>query len=947
MSKHLLDNLRKSVWEKAFPKTTMPSKWRNNHAKDLQNKLYRVLGTLLDTRVLLKFGGGKSIDAKTLNFLAKYALLEGKNKKNDNLSPAKTDYWQQFQNKVLGIEESPKVVEEDLQNPTPNGEKSDGKNEIDTNKKTTFPFPSTFYWRRKVDDELVELLQNHAAIWVEGASLTGKSRAVFEAFKKLSDREWVLTKVEDLQTAIEPSSASEDKKRLVVYVDNLWSYYEAYPHETWKVNQWLRHFLQAANTQLVVSNRTGLEARLMADYLPNDLLQKFTKIVVPSITFDDIEAFQMEVDVRLDFNAFDDSMGSLWMGFSSVQKKYEQLENIGDLGWNFSQKVTDTAQDILFALKHLDHVSHFHESPNCFKVSLIKDFCLRLQGRKISQKQWKEALNLLETLQQKTARFLDLPNANVLKVNRVYLDRAIEANLADSQIVRKIKELYTTAEQRIENSFFLHPAYFSKRIYAQQFFDQAKSLLEKAVEEGLQPNSAVLTSLLRKTPNFDQAFALLQQMKTWKVQPDSILFEVLLSKTGNYTQAEQVYLALKATQTPLNLTFFNQLMAKAENYQQVCDLMDDMEKAKVIPSIESFNALIARADDYSTVLQWVDRMKGVGCAPNLQTYFYWLQQSGDFEEAEQAWQEMKIAGFEPSTMEFYHLYLQRVKSLSKALELKKEVEENTTFSLGVEVFNVLLQLAENEVQVEAFREEMQELEILPTVATFNILIAQAVDFEGALKLLKEMPAFRLKASTDTYNALLQQAADLNAAIHVFEEMREQQVALNEESFLILLDKTEGFEEGLKLLIQLQHADYKAGKATFNRLIQRAQTIQPALQALRRMRQNGALPDVETYTLLIGKVNKGNFKQAFNLFKAMKSEYIRPTEECYRALLQKIAGYEQAFVNQVLRLYPQTLNDYDYHRIFAAILPEIDHHAFLKTAEEYIEKDERVKGLYGG
>ncbi len=1018
MSKQLLNNLRKSVWQKAFPKTSMPSKWRNNHAKDLQNKIYKEIGQLLDTRILLKFGSGKLIDNDSLNFLAKYVLFE----KKSNNSAKKTDYWQQFQNKILGVEEVEFTAKEEetpiedttfaddaLQEqtkphiPLPEGYRlAKFTKNLTANDLFEFPPSSDFYWKRPIDEKLSQALQNDFAVWVEGAALAGKSRAVLEALKGIEDGLLVLPDLQNLQAEMSLPPIVDGKKT-VVYFDNLLNYYKNYPHQTWMVNRFLSQLLAAESVQVVVSNRIGKEAVLLADYLPDDLLQKFKKITIPTITFDDIEQFQMDVDVRLDFNAFDDSIGSLLMNLSNVQKKYEQLENMAELGWNVSQKVADTAQDILFALKHLHYIGHFHGQPNHFKISLVKDFCLRLQGRKISQKQWQEALELLELLQQKTVRFLIFPSfplrrgqggglgargmlgEEVLKVNTVYLDRAIDGRLANSDIVRKVKEFYTTVEQRLDNGFFLHPLYFSKRIYAQQFFAQAKQLLEKAVQEGLQANAAVLTSLLRKAPDFGEARILLGVrsdvleptpappkrgfsaldtkrntslstsipllggvrggLSSWRIQPDSILFEVWLSKTTNYEQASQVYAALKGANVRANLTFFNHLMAKSETYEQVLDLMNDLEKAKITPSIDTFNALISKAENYEQVLQWRQKMKAADCKPNLQTFLYVLQQSPDFEVSKEVWKEMKAVDFTPSSSEFYHLYLQQASNLSEALEVKKEIETNESVDLDIEVFNILLMFAENEAQVEAFRKEIDDLKLQPNTATFSVLIAQAMDFEAALDLLKEMSDFRIKASTNTYNALLQQSADLNGAISVFEQMHEQQIDLNEDSFLILLGKTEGFEEGLKLLIQLQHAGYKAGQATYNRLITRTQTIQSALQALRKMRQNGTTPNAETYQLLIERLNEGNFKQAFNLFKAMKGEYVRPTEEVYQVLLEKIGGYEQAFVNQVLRLYPQTLADVDYHRIFAAILPEIDRHAFLKTAEEYIERDEEIKRLY--
>lgn len=962
MSKLLLQNLRKSVWLKAFPKTAVPNKWRNNHAKDLQNKIYQKTSTLLDTRLLLKFGGGKTIDLQSLNILAKYALLEEKGKKKSKNSATKTDYWQQFQNKVLGIEEPPAAEEKtELSIDT-----SLPSNTTTTENAISLPvgyqlakfseqlflqdFPtlyasSNFYWQRAIDTQLQKSLKNQSAIWIEGAALVGKSRAIFEALKTSSDWLVVLPDLENLQAEMPPPPIVENRQT-IVYFDDLLSYYQAYPHQTSLINNYLQSLLNQENIQVLVSNRTGVEAQLIADYLPRGLAQRFKKITIPAISFDDIESFQMEVDVRLDFNAFNNSIGSLLMGFSTVQRRYEQLEEIADLGWNFSQKVADTAQDILFALKHLHHVHHFKNAPHCFDLDFVKDFCLRIQGRKISQKQWQEAWDLLEVMQQKTVRFLQLRKDNTVAVQTAYLDFALETGLADSQIVRKIKEFYTTIEQQIENGFFLHPIYFSKRINIQQFYSQAQQILEIAIREGLQPNVAVFTSLLRKAPNFAEAQLLLQQMKQQKVAAlDGIFFEVLLTKTENYAQAQEVHSMLQAANVPPNLTFFTTLLSKAETRKQVSEMATKMVRAKIPPSTAAFNIFIKWADAYFKVLQWRLTMKDTNCSPDLTTFLLQLQKCDYFGEAQLVWKELHEAGFSPSNKAFYHSYLNHATLLSEALEIKAEMEKNPDFDLDVQTFNTLLQLAENETQVQGFRKEMESLKIAPNNTTFAALIVQAVDFEAALDLLKEMPDYGLKASTEAYNALLKQAEDLNKGIAVFQEMHEQQVALNEDSFLILLGKTEGFEAGLRLLIQLQQLDYKAGTATFNQLITRAETIQPALQALRKMRQYSAKPNAATYALLINKVSKGNFKQAFNLFKTMKAEYIRPTEATNLALLKKVKGYEQAFVNQVLRLYPQTLADVDYHRIFAAILHEIDHHAFLKTAEEYIEKDEGIGELY--
>ena len=100
-----------------------------------------------------------------------------------------------------------------------------------------------------VDEELTKILQNDFAVWIDGAALTGKSRAVLEALKGMKNGLLVLPDLQNLQAEMSLPPVIEGKKT-VIYFDNLLSYYKNYPHQTWMVNRFLSQLLAAKMCKL-------------------------------------------------------------------------------------------------------------------------------------------------------------------------------------------------------------------------------------------------------------------------------------------------------------------------------------------------------------------------------------------------------------------------------------------------------------------------------------------------------------------------------------------------------------------------------------------------------------------------------------------------------------------------------------------------------------------------
>ncbi|XAR72479.1 hypothetical protein NMG60_11019124 [Bertholletia excelsa] len=190
---------------------------------------------------------------------------------------------------------------------------------------------------------------------------------------------------------------------------------------------------------------------------------------------------------------------------------------------------------------------------------------------------------------------------------------------------------------------------------------------------------------------------------------------------------------------------------------------------------------------------------------------------------------------------------------------------------------------------EAFRmkQEMIDKGCLPSTRTYTILIKALCDIgsmDEALGLLNEMVIKACKPNNHTYTvliAMLCAEGRIEEANGMFRAMLKDGLLPGTVTYNALINgycKEGKVESAFELLSVMERRNCKPNIRTYNELME-------ALLLLRRLLDNGLLPDRVSYNILIdGFCREGQLRMAFNILNSMERLDLEPDGVTYTTLI---------------------------------------------------------------
>ncbi len=759
------------------------------------------------------------------------------------------------------------------------------------------------YWKRPlVDGVMNDLILEGKNIMLVGNVLAGKTRAVYEMIKELDNTEVIQLNPKYInEKTLIPTPSSTTKQ--IVVLDELDNYYKYHDKDKKRVDTFLQN-LVGKNRVLVATCRRGVEHQTLNAYLPDNILHSFNLVSIEAMHDRDIDAFQNESEVKLDFDAFNHNIGSLLLQLSQKKRWCHQTFNFDKYHDKRERKIAELAETILIALKTMYLGTNFEGHSQCYAVSKVKDFCQRHGGRMIKQSLWDEAIKLLS----EQGEMITTQNDNLI-TDVVLLEQVVLPHYRYFKIERLLNEVYTTQEERKEKNYFVNVYDYTKRLLFAKNFDDAEYELAQMQKIGLTPNEATYAVIIDKCPHYQIALSFVEEMQKQNITISPAVFKNLLHKTNSRQQALELLQMMQHKGIKIDALVYTKLIEKAANFHQAESLLLQMKNDGLTVNENIVRQVLNKADTYEQALHVLDTMQKEGFNTTTDDYNELLKKTNQYDEATNVLVTMKNNGVELNAATFDNLF-DKIHGFEQAEELIKKMKKNG-LKPNKMVFDALIRTAQTYEQAIKTIEGKKKYGYEPTIANYNDLIVRVESFGKAMNLLESMETYRLTPNVGSFNALMQKAPTFEQSTMVYNYMQAEGIHPNATTFTSLIYKCDDFEQTKTFIQQMLLANL--------------------------------VPKIEVYTNLIDKAP--NFKEALGLLQKMKTQGLKPDNNLMATFQRKLKKQEQGFVNHMLKLYPQTLRDADFHQIYVRCLYNIDVKDFLNRAEQYITENDAWITLY--
>jgi len=590
------------------------------------------------------------------------------------------------------------------------------------------------YFSRTIDTSLDESLQNKDWVLVEGHPLAGKTRAAFEAVKRLTTNTgssfalWPFRVPElEHQELILPLFPQSDYQ--IVWMDDfdaLLRDLSKRGYSTSDINLFLK---KIADNQLILiatartgpayddlRNRFGLDDHLW-DKLESFLIDRISgeEEIIFSRWYQKI--FNEELSRQFDHNP-----GSLFLDLKAMRNRWKNIKTI--IKESHSTVSPEHLKDLLKAL-HIFYIMEAYGAGGFFVEEDIRYYLsIRLKyqqnkssmGRAISQvmnrmhqpfegNQWEELIELLS--QDRFHLGFLRREGRYLVTETAYLDYIIapdgEKNIAYSLNKTISKEDQEKLGISITNYNFadvfakqfprnkkqlmklirkLKPLGFEQDIYVwnqlihlcrdQKLAQTAMALLR---EKGLKPIKETYLILTQKPFSTDALLNIIQQIKDDNIPIDDQFYVNLIRRAQDFKTAKMLITQIKDLGDVPNIRVYFHFLRKTPDYPTAQEVVKEMKKDGVNPTAVIYGRLLERVPDYPTAQEVIKEMKTDGVNPTAVIYERLLEKVPDYPTAQEVVKEMKKDGVNP-TSGIYMRLLQRVPDYPTAQEVVKEMKKD-------------------------------------------------------------------------------------------------------------------------------------------------------------------------------------------------------------------------------------------------------------------------------
>ena len=501
------------------------------------------------------------------------------------------------------------------------------------------------YFSRQIDAKLDDSLERGGWVLVAGHPLAGKTRAIFEAIKRImstgrSIALWPFKLPEQKdQPLIPPAFPKADCR--IVWIDDIDIQFLDLVKFGYGMNDINRFLGRIADEGVILAAtiRTGpafydFRHRFGLDDHLWDKLESFPIHLLKGEEEKDFTKWYCENFGTSLPDKFDHHPGSLFLNLETMGKRWRNMDNI--ISEHHLKLDVERAKDIMRAL-HVFYVMESYHTGGLFLEEDIR-FYLRQKSanrqtftsigaafskahvhfQSFSGEEWEM---LVEFLSQDEFHLGFLRREReFLLTETAYLDYVV-AHDGEKNIAQTIVENFSN-EERCRMGLMVTSYNFGEIFQKNPPKNEQDlgKLARKLKPLGLDSKITAWNQLVNLCPTLPLARRALEMLESVGLKPDVVTYNAIVDKAKDYNAAHVIIDEMKAAGITPNVVTYNILVDKAKDYNAAHVIIDEMKAAGITPNVVTYNILVDKAKDYNAAHVIIDEMKAAGITPNVVTF---------------------------------------------------------------------------------------------------------------------------------------------------------------------------------------------------------------------------------------------------------------------------------------------------------------------------------------
>jgi hypothetical protein len=660
------------------------------------------------------------------------------------------------------------------------------------------------YFCRMIDKKLDASLENKDWILIEGHPLAGKTRAAFEAIKRLvsisenSLALWVFKIPESTTHELRPPFFPEVDYK-IVWIDDFDAQLRDLikrGYNTSDINLFLKKIADE-ELILIATARTGPAYDDFRNRfgLDDHLWDKLEPMLIDRLFGQEEKAFSRWFHEKFNKSLprmFDHNPGSLFIDLEAMRSRWKNISSTSKSNLTIN---IEHAKDLLKAI-HVFYVMESYKAGGMFEEKDIQYYLQKKQEYQQKKSSMGVAFSLIklelnnpfegnrwETLveflsQDKFHLGFLRREGRCLVTETAYLDYIIAPD-GEKNISNTIEKIFSIVDQ--EKLGISITSYNFSDAFSKQYprnTKQLNKLIRKLKPLGFEQDIHIWNQLISLCHTLKLAQLAIESLRDKGLKPNQITYLILIQNTIQSDELIQIIKEMKDDGITVDDRFYVKLIRSAPDFDIANTLITQIRKLGGNLSIHVYYQLLMKASDYLTAQKVLKDMKKEGLKPNSIAYECLLQKVHDYPTAQKVFEAMKKEGIKPNSVIYYHL-LQKASDNQSVYQVFDEMKRLGINYLNSNYYYQLVRTAANYEIANKFIDEMERSSVSTNIAIYNKLLEKTEGYEDARCIFKTINNSSIIPNKESYRILLEKVTDVDVIALIHKEMVGMGICLDE------------------------------------------------------------------------------------------------------------------------------------------------------------------------
>ncbi len=647
--------------------------------------------------------------------------------------------------------------------------------------------------KRKIDNDIAVSLKNKKSVIIKGKPLAGKTRSLFELFKKdnYEDTYIVKPKFKNINYEVNKLLSLKNKKHVFVFDD----IDEYITNCNTDFNQTLKLLIDHKQT-IICTIMTGPQYEQYRSSISVKIQEYFDEFEIGDF---DISLIPNKQNVN-PIN-FDGTLGSLLLPLSEMKNRFLELEiqAINDTNSFYALKILHILK--VFFLLHNKYMQSFG-----FNKSIIKRY-FNKKYRDASV-HFEQALLLL-----KQKGFVSSISQIIISTEDVYLRKIILPLLSITEALVEVGNLLPSKIEKEQFGFNLSTNRFNTLLLLSDNQSEIKLLIERILIDQVQLNTYSYNLVINKSNSIDLAKQLWTEMDDKKIEKDTVTYSTYMNITNSIDLAKQLWTEMDDKKIEKSTVTYNTYMNITNSIDLAKQLWTEMDDKKIEKDTVTYNTYMNITNSIDLAKQLWTEMDDKKIEKDTVTYSTYMNITNSIDLAKQLWTEMDDKKIEKSTVT-YSTYMNITNSIDLAKQLWTEMDDKKIEKSTV-TYSTYMNITNSIDLAKQLWTEMDDKKIEKDTVTYSTYMNITNSIDLAKQLWTEMDDKKIEKSTVTYSTYMNITNSIDLAKQLWTEMDDKKIEKDTVTYSTYMNITNSIDLAKQLWTEMDDKKIEKDTVTYD------------------------------------------------------------------------------------------------------------------------------------